>query len=639
MRRRALLAIGSMIICFAAAWLGSGLHGEKPVPAWAEVVPGVWRNTAMPYGHALVADGHALLIDAPHDASSLLKEAKIARLDTVLLTHHHRDICSKAGDFLAARTPVRAPRASAEWLTPAAVRKFWQDSIPLRNSRTAYFVVPVGLDVDCSLEDGQLIDWRGWKIKVIGTPGHSRDHVAFIAANGDEAPLLFAGDAVASPGKLWTPYTTDWDHWTDAGLTPTAKSLRRLAELKPRAIFPAHGEPIFRDTVAALEKTAANVEEIAFLKSFERFSKQRLGHAPDYKFLVPKEQIASAGEKPWAKISEHLWITGNTYILISNDAKAFAVIDPWGKRSADQIAKQKSDLDLGKMELVMFSHAHFDHYDGVYELPGYAKEGGTPFVIWSLDEVAKILTRPLFLRAPFLDSRPIRFDRQLKDGEAASWHEYSFKFHHLPGQSQFTMGVETTIDDKRCYFTADNFFHQDQFSGSGGWMGLNRSWPLPYAASAKKVLDAAPDWVLAEHGGPFEFNAEDFRRRVQWAEQCAKASDAVCISGDHRRDWNPYRVQVTPIVQKAKPGTTVRATLSVAAIGSKSESFIITLDGRDLTPNQSWTIEDLPGRSTTRELAIELSNNVPPGRHPLALRVAGGPDSESIDAFFVIDVE
>ena len=32
-------------------------------------------------------------------------------------------------------------------------------------------------------------------------------------------------------------------------------------------------------------------------------------------------------------------------------------------------------------------------------------------------------------------------------------------------------------------FTADNFFHQDQFSGSGGWMGLNRSSPVLYGQS------------------------------------------------------------------------------------------------------------------------------------------------------------
>jgi hypothetical protein len=72
------------------------------------------------------------------------------------------------------------------------------------------------------------------------------------------------------------------------------------------------------------------------------------------------------------------------------------------------------------------------------------------------------------------------------------------------------MGVECDIDGKRCFFTADNWFHQDQFSGSGGWMGLNRSYPIPYSESAEGSRREA-EVVLAEHGGPFEFNAEDCR--------------------------------------------------------------------------------------------------------------------------------
>ena len=55
------------------------------------------------------------------------------------------------------------------------------------------------------------------------------------------------------------------------------------------------------------------------------------------------------------------------------------------------------------------------------------------------------------------------------------------------------MGVEAVIDGKKCFFTADNFYHQDMFAGTGGWMGLNRAFPPYYAASAKTVLDAAPD--------------------------------------------------------------------------------------------------------------------------------------------------
>lgn len=634
MSRRVALASIVLIVFAGVAWL----RGDKPTPPWREIASGVWRSTAAPFAYALESDGHALLIDAPHGPESI-RNSRIHTIDGVLLTHHHLDACAKAAEFVAAKVPVRAPKASAEWLMPAGVAKFWRESIPLRNSRTAYFVVGAGIDgIDFSLDDGQTIDWRGWTVKVVATPGHSRDHVAFAATRtkGD-APAVFCGDALAESGKLWVPYTTDWDHWTDAGLTPTAQSLRKLADLKPATVYPAHGEPITKDPAAALGKTAAAVEEVAFLKSFERFSKQRLGHAPTYPFLVPKEQVASAGDKPWSKVSDHVYITGNTYVLISKDDAAFAVIDPWGTRSVNQVAKLKDDLKLGRHELVMFSHAHFDHYDGVYDLPGYEREA---FKIWSLDRVAEPIGDPLTRRAPFLDARPVRFDRRFKDGETGTWREYSFRFHHLPGQSEFTMGVESTIDGKKCYFTADNFFHQDQFSGTGGWMGLNRSWPLPYSQSAQKVLDAAPEWILAEHGGPYEFNAEDYRRRVKWGEECATAADAVCASGNHRVDWDPYRVQALPVLQKAKPGATIKVTLIATSTRGRAETFHVDLDGRKLMKNQSWTIDVPAGKVMSVEAPLTLSNDMTAGRHvfPLRVRENDGP-ADAIDVFVGVDVE
>src|SRR5207248_6962953 len=132
-------------------------------------------------------------------------------------------------------------------------------------------------------------------------------------------------------------------------------------------LLPAHGEPVATDAAGVLTRTAAAVEEMAFLKSFERYTKKRLGNAPEYRFLA-KEQAESNGSKPWSRISEHLFLTGNTYVLTSKD-NAFLVVDPWDKRSADQVAKLKKVRGLGPMEVVMFSHAHFDHYDGIYHLP------------------------------------------------------------------------------------------------------------------------------------------------------------------------------------------------------------------------------------------------------------------------------
>ena len=531
--------------------------------------------------------------------------------------------------------PVRAARTSAEWLTPEGVRAYWRKSLPLRDSRTAYLVLPEGLaGVDCSLTDGQTIDWRGWSLRVLSTPGHSRDHVAFAARHGDKGPLfLFCGDALAAPGKLWSPYTTDWDHWTWAGLKPAHESLRTLAQLQPTLLLPAHGLVIDKDAVKALEETAAAVEEVAFLKSFERYTKERLRNPPSYRFLA-KEQAESNGSKPWSQISEHLFLTGNTYVLVSREERAFLVIDPWDPHSARQIPRLKTDRQLGKLEVVLCSHAHFDHYDGVYSILEREKPA-----LWTLDRVAIPLTDQSLLRAPFLDPRPVKFDRLATDGETLTWREYKLRFRFLPGQTEFTTGIQTEIDGKKCFFTADNFFHQDQFSGTGGWMGLNRSFPLPYAESAGKVLEARPDWVLAEHGGAMEFSAEDFRRRVRWGQECARAADAVCATGNHRHDWDPHRVHVEPLVQRARAGQTLDATLVVSNPLSRPKQQMLTLEGRGRFADQKWQLEVPAGGTIRLAFTLRLDTKPSSGRHVFVLHGKSEGTADDADAFLAVDVE
>ncbi|HTU93907.1 MAG TPA: MBL fold metallo-hydrolase, partial [Gemmataceae bacterium] len=238
----------SIVLCAgvlgAAVWIGErNSENSKTASDWKQLAPGIFRSPGMPAGYALIAGDRALLIDAPAGADGLKKHG-VRTIDAVLLTHHHRDTAAIAGYFLSQRVPVRAPSASAKWLTPDGVRAYWRDSLPLRDSRTAYLVLPEGLDgVDCSLRDGKTIDWNGWSVRVAATPGHSLDHVAFAVVRSQRAgsvsdgqsvayasgSYLFCGDALAAPGKMWSPYTTDWDHWTDAGLKPAAESLRKLA--------------------------------------------------------------------------------------------------------------------------------------------------------------------------------------------------------------------------------------------------------------------------------------------------------------------------------------------------------------------------------------------------------------------------
>ncbi|HEY7155885.1 MAG TPA: MBL fold metallo-hydrolase [Gemmataceae bacterium] len=635
MKKRYIRIVLCVSVLVAAVWIGKQkAEDRKPEGAWTRVASGVYRSPGATAGYALVAGEHALLIDAPRGAEGL-KPHGVRKIDAVLLTHHHRDTAAFAGRFLADGVPVRAPRASAEWLTPQGVRDYWRTALPLRNSRTAYLVVPEGLPgVDCTLRDGQTIDWNGWSVRVVETPGHSRDHVTFVARKGEKGTrFCFCGDALASSGKMWSPYTTDWDHWTDAGLRPTHESLRKLAKLQPSVLLPAHGPVLDKDAVQALEQTAAAVAEVAFFKSFERYTKQRLKNPPNYRFLA-REQAESNGSKPWSKISEHLFLTGNTYVLVSKEERAFLVVDPWDPHSARQLPKLQADQRLGKLEVVLCSHAHFDHYDGVYSI----LQRDEP-KLWTLDHVAIPVADPSLLRAPFLDPRPVKFDRLAKDGETLIWREYQLRFRFLPGQSAFTMGVQTEIDGKKCFFTADNFFHQDQFSGSGGWMGLNRSFPLPYSESAQKVLDARPDWVLAEHGGAMEFSAEDFRRRVAWGKECAKAADAICVSGSHRRDWDPHRVHIEPLIHKAKAGETLKATLVIDNPLSRPMQQTLTLEGRGRFADQIWEVEVPASGSIRRPFTLRLDDKTPAGRQVFVVRGTSGEITDGSDAFLAVDVQ
>ena len=632
MRKHHLLGFLCLSLVGAAAWIGRREAKEATASTWVEVAPGVLRSPGFPAGYALLSGDAALLIDAPCGPEGLMARG-VKKIDAVVLTHHHRDSAAFVGRYLADKVRVQAPKASAELLTKEGVRKHWQESLPLRGSRTSYLVLAEGFeDIESTLEDGQTIDWKGWNLRIVATPGHSRDHVAY-AVRREKSPLLvFCGDALAEPGHLWTPYTTDWDHWTDLGLKPATESLRKLAALKPGLLLPAHGAVIDKNCADVLTRTADAVEEMAFLKSFERFTKQRLKDAPQYAFLT-KEQAESNGSKPWSRVSPHLWITGNTYVLLSKD-NVCLVMDPWDPHSANQLPKLKADQKLGPMEVALCSHAHFDHYDGMYSLLEREK-----CQVWTLDRVAVPVADPLLLRAPFLDARPLKIDRRFKDGETATWHEYRLRFRHLPGQTEFTMGVETVIDGKHCFFTADNFFHQDQFSGTGGWMGLNRSWPLPYAESAQKVLDAAPEWVLAEHGGPFEFNAEDFRRRVEWGKVSARAADAICVSGNHRIDWDPHRVHIEPLIHRTKAGTTLTATLVVSNPLPRKQKLTVTLEGRGLTPDQTWEVTVPAGETLRKEVTIRLSEKIAVGRNVLALRALEGDRTDGSDAFLAADVE
>ena len=651
----AILSLVGLVLCpFFVAAADQIAERHRDAARWSEVANGLWRTESRPRGYALVTADRCLLIGAPVGVTPSTLPPNVTQCELVLLTHHHRDSSWNAGAFVRANVPVRAAELAEAYLLPVGVAAYWEKSIPSVPAGRfptlherywgdwTYLVHPIGIaGVQCDIVDGTTWTWRDWTIKAIATPGHSKDHTAFLAWRSNEpatgARICFCGDALARPGTIWSPYTLEWHHQKDAGAVAAAQSLRAIAAAQPTLLLPEHAEPIGREAVsAALLETAEHLQQLGAAKNFDAYTRSLPPPPPEYRFLAP-EQVGTANPQgnplPWTKLSPHLFLTGNVYALASRDGPVL-LMDAYSQNIVERVAEMQRDHGFGPVEVVMISHAHNDHYTGIFALP--RRES---FQVWTLDRIADVVDDPRKYLAPYVDPRVPKVDRRLRDGEVVRWHEYELKIHHLPGQTVFGMGVEVTVDGQHGVFTGDNFYHHEQYSGGGGWSGRNRGLPLGYVQSAEKILALSPLWILAEHGGAFEFQAEDFRRRRDFASKAAALADRLSPSGDHRIDWDPQRVRIEPLISRATPSKPVQLRIVATNPSREPHTYLIRPARPDIVADGQWQLVAPAQSEGALSITLTVGPNVTAGRHvvPFLVEEAGGLDSS--DTFTVLELE
>ena len=607
------------------------------------LAPGVIQFAGVPTAYMVYEGQQGVVIGPPGEVRlDDLKAFGVDTIETILLTHGHRDAVAGVEEWIARGVPVRASQASAAWLSPAGVETFWSKSLPpilpdkfppLMHRQWAvwsYHVLPRGVaEIHCDLNDHQELQLAGWKLRVVAMPGHSRDHVAIVAepADANVMRIAFCGDAICAPGKIWTPYTTDWHHATDEGLASAAESLRRLAAEKPTMLCPEHGVPIVNDVPAALEETVRRLQRAADLKSFEKFRLAEAPNLPQPKFLAPQQVGTATPEgntQPWTQLSPHLFVTGNTYALASRDGPLL-LVDPYDRGLPARLDELKQEHKVGPAELAVITHAHNDHYTGLFALPEPKP------AVWVIDRIADCIMTPRRYRAPYVDPRPASVQRRLQSGQEIPWREYILRFDHQPGQTEFANSIEVTVDGKRVMFTGDNFYRADQYSGSGGWSGHNRGLPGGYEASIARLIERKPDWVLTEHGGAMEFDREDFELRRRWARAAAQAADALSPSGDHRVDWNPHRVSIEPQQVTARAGESIDFELVATNPTDNIQRIVVGFQ-------KAEELTIAPRETIRKRFNMPIAQESQPGRMivPISVTLNGQPDSS--DVFIVIDV-
>lgn len=159
------------------------------------------------------------------DALDAAVAALDARVVGVLVTHHHRDHAQAAGWAAAWDVPLWA-------FAPDMV-----DAIaPGAGAR--------------ALPDGERVRLAGVTLEAVHTPGHSSDHLCLRVVETD---VVLSGDHVLGRGTTVVV-------WPDGDMADYMASLRRLAALPARALYPGHG-PMLVHPAAKLAEYLAHREQ------------------------------------------------------------------------------------------------------------------------------------------------------------------------------------------------------------------------------------------------------------------------------------------------------------------------------------------------------------------------------------------
>lgn len=164
--------------------------------------------------------------DPAHLAAILAAVRPGQHISHILVTHAHRDHSSLAPRLAAATgAPVFAYGTATEGRSPLMTSL--APGLPSTGEGLDLAFAP-----DLRLADGDTLSGPDWSLTALHTPGHLGGHLCL--ALGD---TLFSGDHVMG-------WSTSIVSPPDGDMGAYMASLDRLAALRPRRLYPGHGDPV-----------------------------------------------------------------------------------------------------------------------------------------------------------------------------------------------------------------------------------------------------------------------------------------------------------------------------------------------------------------------------------------------------------
>ena len=513
-------------------------------------------------------------------------ENEIKNADMVLFTHSRRDVVWAGRQLVLNGAKALVPKGERFYFTRPD--SFWTTFTQKRfhdyyQETTKIPLQP--LKVFRSVQGGDILKWQDLDIKVLDTPGYTRDAVSYIV-NIDEKKIAFTGDLIYGDGKILDLYSFQdaipeaklrGYHGYAARLGQLIKSLQLVTEEKPDILIPSRG-PIIENPELAIQKLIERIR-LAY-DNYLSISAIRW-HFGQERFDIQSNRVLDSKTKnklTFAQVIEehppswykHIY---NTNLVFSDDGSAF-LIDCGTEGALKKMLEWKKSGRLKSLDGLFITHYHDDHTDKINEV---VKEFGCP--VYVTLELKDILEHPAAYRVPCLTTESISNLTIVEDGQKMRWKDFTLTFHFFPGQTLYHDAVLFEKDKEAVFFIGDSFTP----SGIDDYCLQNRNLlhsGMGYLLCLD-VLKKYPETVLLSNQHMkqlFSFSREQLDIMTEVLQARTSLFKDLFPWDNPNYGVDERWIEFYPYGQKAKPGDTIELTATIFNHSSDQKNYEVKLN-------------------------------------------------------------
>ena len=583
-----------------------------------------WTDTCNAY---VLRDGDAALLINLGNGSVLprLADIGVSKVEWVLFTDHHREVCQGVEQLDRQATKVAVPAAERELFeTPNEFRKWFPKLGDKYSVYGASYVRPPRspVAVDQLLDSKTVFSWRGYELRWLETPGHSPGGMTCLLS-GDNETLAFTGGIIHDGAKMTNWFDTEWDYGFAKGIDTLIESVAAVLHHEPDVLFPSHG-PVIRDATEQLREYGRRLTNFRgrYVRGYPVFDKTESKRDP----LSKPTKVPLLNQ-----VTPHLYklnhtMQGRNFSIIISDNGHGLVLDCglFPQQTLEEIiVGMREHLGLRQIDAVWISHMHGDHF-----LLGKVLKENYGAKAWTLDRIVDRCENPRRYDYPALINTygdgfdGMKIDRPIRDGEVVEWEGYQIHVDWMPGQTEFGCCLWLELDGQRIAFTGDNLFGSPSDETQDGHecvVARNSGiFEEGYLYAGQYLQKLKPDLIMGGHSYVMPQPSAFVDRYTNWASEMITIYQDLLPDADYEYRFDPYWVSAYPYRVDFSASVEQTVQVTVRNFHGKDQRHRVELMLPDGVSADSSVLDGVVPAESRRTFTVKLTADpavLKPGLH------------------------